>query len=267
VNYDDILAELAAGTAAGSLPAWARRVLDEIDAGASTVAAVRHPLGFLCLPVERTGDLGVCLHIWTPEVRAAETTTSPVHCHSWDLVSFVLYGTVRNTRVAVEETALAPGAVAATHRIFEVASGPDGDELRATPRTVRYAADAEGSSLHRTGDTYTLPAGVFHSTRIENGLDAATVALGRHTPGGGDLSLGPLDAPTHHTHRQRCDPDETARAARRSARLLAAAHPRRPHRPGETDPCDGPAAFDEPGPLDESGALGERPEPCANRTT
>ncbi|MBO2449724.1 hypothetical protein J4573_21660 [Actinomadura barringtoniae] len=285
MKYDEILAELAAGTAAGSLPAWASRVLDEIDAGASTVTAVRHPLGFLCLPVERSGEYGVCLHIWTPEVRAAETTTSPVHCHSWDLVSFVLYGTVRNTRVAVEEAAvgvatvepgavqgaaLAPGAVkdiavepgaveeaafgaaavepgagAATHRIFEVASGPDGDELRATPRTVRYAEGDGGSSVHGTGDTYTLPAGVFHSTRIENGLDAATVALGRQTPGGGDLSLGPLDAATHHTHRQPCDPDEAVRAARRSARLLAAAHPRRP----------------------EPDSLGERHEPCAHRTT
>ncbi|GAA2580354.1 hypothetical protein SMC26_20705 [Actinomadura fulvescens] len=220
MRYDDIQRALAAGTAAGVLPAWARRVLDDVAAGRLAIAAVRHPLGFLCLPVERSGDLGVCLHLWSPEVPAAPATTSPVHCHSWDLISFVLYGTVRNARADVTEPP-APGAP--EQRIFQVVSRGGIDELHATSRTVSCAPG--DSSVHRTGDTYTLPAGVFHSTFIEDGPDAATVALGRQTPGGGDLSIGPLDVPTHRTHRERCAPGETARAARRSARLLTAAHP------------------------------------------
>lgn len=218
MRYEEIRREIHAGTAPRTLPAWAGRVLDDVAAGRSSVPAVRHPLGFVCLPVERSGDFGVCLHIWTPEVRPAPSTTSPVHCHSWDLLSFVLYGTVRNVRMDVDEA-----SAEVTQQIFEVVSRGDVDELRATGRAVRHSPGR--SSTHRTGDSYTLPAGVFHTTLIEDGKDAATVALGRQTPGGGDLSLGPLDTPTHRVHRSRSDQADTARALSRSVRRIAAAHP------------------------------------------
>ncbi|MGI5202660.1 hypothetical protein ACQEU6_13950 [Spirillospora sp. CA-108201] len=226
MRYEEIREEIHAGTAARTLPAWAGRilggVLDDAAAGLSSPPAVRHPLGFLCLPLERSGDFGVCLHIWTPEVRPAPSTTSLVHCHSWDLLSFVLYGTVRNVRMDVGE---ASGT--GTQQVFEVVSQGDLDELRATGRAVRCAPAK--SSTHQTGESYTLPAGVFHSTLIEDGRDAATVALGRQTPGGGDLSLGPLDVPSHKVRRSRSDHADTVRALRRSARRIAAAHcsPRR----------------------------------------
>ncbi|TDD82337.1 hypothetical protein E1293_16805 [Actinomadura darangshiensis] len=221
MRYEEIREEIHAGTAARTLPAWAGRVLDDVlddvEAGRSSLPAVRHPLGFLCLPLERSGDLGVCLHIWTPEVLAAPSTTSPVHCHSWDLVSFVLYGTVRNVRMDVGDP-----SDGAARQVFEVISHDDVDELRATGRAVHCSPGP--SSTHRTGESYTLPAGVFHSTLIEDGLDAATVALGRQSPGGGDLSLGPLDVPTHRVRRSRSDHADTVRALRRSARRIAAAH-------------------------------------------
>lgn len=221
MRYEEIRAEIRAGTAARTLPAWAGDVLGGIlgglAAGAPPVPAVRHPLGFLCLPVERSGDLGVCLHIWTPEVRPAPSTTSPVHCHSWDLLSFVLYGTVRNVRMDVRDAAGRP-----PQQVFEVVSRGDMDELRATGRAVHCSPGR--STAHRTGESYTLPAGVFHSTLIEDGRDAATVALGRQTAGGGDLSLGPLDMSTHRVHRSRSDQADTERALRRSARRIAAAH-------------------------------------------
>ena len=233
MRYAEIRREIAAGTAARTVPRWARRVLDDIAAGRVVMEAVRHPLGFLCLPVERSGDLGVCLHIWSPEVESAAVTTSGVHCHSWELVSFVLYGEVRNTRAFVAD-APASGAGGATHRVFEVVSKGEVDELRATGRTVRYATGDTGT--HGTGAVYTLPAGEFHSTHVEDGAEAATVALGRQDPDGADLSLGPLVAPSHRMRRLRCDPDQTARAARRSARRIEAARAV----PAEPDPPAAP---------------------------
>ncbi|MDL4770922.1 MULTISPECIES: hypothetical protein [Thermomonosporaceae] len=230
MRYEEIRGEIAAGTAAGTLPGWARRVLADVAAGRSRIAAVRHPLGFLCLPVERSGEFGVCLHLWSPEVRPAPPTTSELHCHSWELLSFVLYGTVRNVRVRVDDAG--PGGDP-THRVFEVVSRDDVDELRATGRGVRYTSC--GSAAHRTGESYALPAGIFHSTLIEGGRDAATVALGRRTPGGGDLSLGPLGTPGHRVRRSRCDPGDTARAALRAARLITAEHgPAPSHRQSAT---------------------------------
>jgi hypothetical protein len=94
------------------------------------------------------------------------------------------------------------------------------DELRATSRTVR-AIPGE-TAAHGPGDVYSLPAGVFHSTLLDAGPDAATVALGVESPIGRDLSLGGLDLRSHQVRRMRCEPAETARAARRAAALLAA---------------------------------------------
>jgi hypothetical protein len=226
VRYEEIRREIDAGTAARTLPAWAGRVLEDVASGRSRIPAVRHPLGFVCLPVERSGDFGVCLHIWTPEVRPAPSTTSPVHCHSWDLLSFVLYGTVRNVRMDIRAGA-DTGSGEPAQQVFEVVSQGDVDELVATGRVVRHSPG--GSSTHRTGESYTLPAGVFHSTLIEDGAEAATVALGRQTPGGGDLSLGPLDTPTHRVHRSPSGHAEAVRALRRSARRIADAHPAPTH--------------------------------------
>ncbi|MGI8336180.1 hypothetical protein ACRYCC_40080 [Actinomadura scrupuli] len=224
--YEDVYAEIARGTAGESLPGWAMKVLEDVAAGRRPVEAVRHPLGFVCLPVERHGHLGVCLHLWSPLLAHAAPTTSQVHCHSWELVSFVLYGRLSNIVAGIGE--------GATHRVFEVVSHGDLDEIRATGRTVRYVPGAV--QTHRTGAVYTLPAGVFHSTVVEAGHETATVALGRtatagHTgqgrpavPVGADLSLGALTTPTHRVDRRRCDAAETVHAARLSAKRLAATH-------------------------------------------
>ncbi|MFC7643366.1 hypothetical protein ACFQX6_22935 [Streptosporangium lutulentum] len=122
------------GTARGSLPGWAGQVLRAIGSGDSPITAVRHPLGFLCLPLERTEEYGVCVHVWSGALPHASSTTSQIHCHSWDLLSHVLYGRVENVRTDVSDS---DTTSAATHRIFEVVSEPDGDHIRPTSRTVR----------------------------------------------------------------------------------------------------------------------------------
>ena len=211
MRYEELYLRMHDGTASSSIPAWAGRVLSEVATGATPISAVRHPLGFLCLPIERTGRLGVCLHLWSPDV-APLATTSQIHCHSWDLVSHVLYGRLRNITTRTGE--------GRDLRVFEVLSRGDTDELRATPRTVK-AVSGE-TATHGPGEVYSLPAGVFHSTLLDAGPNAATVALGVESPIGRDLSLGTLDLRSHQVRRMRCGPAETARAAHRAAALLAA---------------------------------------------
>ncbi|SDG03845.1 hypothetical protein SAMN05421505_101182 [Sinosporangium album] len=213
-DYPGVVDALRAG---GAEP-FALAVLDSLVFGLSPLVAVRHPLGFLCLPVVRDGEYGVCLHIWSAAFPMAEPTTSRIHCHSWDLTSHVLYGHVGNELAEVRDADLDP-----THRVLEVVSGADGDRIRPTARTVRLRRGA--SELWGPGDTYALPAGVFHSSVIPEGGEAATVALGRTIPGSGDLSLGPLDAAPHHVRRTLCDAAETARAAHLAHGLLARARP------------------------------------------
>lgn len=186
----------------GRARAWAMEALS-----GDGVRAVRHPLGFVCLPLERDGGDGVCIHLWSDSFAPARSTTSQIHCHSWDLVSHVLYGQVRNVHAVVTDAELD-----ATHRVFEVVSGADGDRITPTRRTVRHATRLVES--FGPGDIYTLPADHFHSSVVPEGGEAATIALGRGHPGGRDLSLGPLGAGDHHVPRRPLDAEETALAVR-----------------------------------------------------
>lgn len=197
MSYRDVRRIVTAGQARE----WALEALER------PLSAVRHPLGFVCLPLERDGDEGVCVHLWSASLAHAESTTSQIHCHSWDLFSHVLYGQIRNVHVNVTDA-----GEQATHRVFEVVSDASGDRISPTGRTVRHATGLV--EVFGPGDTYTLPAGRFHSSVVPEGGEAATVALGRGRPGSHDLSLGPLDAGPHRVSRQPLDPGETALAVR-----------------------------------------------------
>ncbi|GHG53321.1 hypothetical protein [Streptomyces griseocarneus] len=199
----------------GTLLGAAAAALEEIASGRRELRAVRHPLGFLCLPVEREGERGVCVHVFGPGARqAAALTTSPVHAHSWDLASCVLYGEVGNLRVRVRENPERP-----THRVYEVHSGASSvDEIRPTPRLVTYESGPEETSVG--GEIYTLPAGHFHATVVPPGTFAATLLLGRALPGRHDLSLGPVHGTVHRVVRQTCGAERTARTARTVLRRI-----------------------------------------------
>ncbi|MDX6742991.1 hypothetical protein [Actinocorallia sp. A-T 12471] len=215
MRYADLHRLCATGSApeVGQVTSWAGRTL--ADASAGRIEGVLHPLGFLCLPVERHAGTGVCLHLWSPELPPAPTTTSLWHCHSWELLSLLLYGTLHNTLASLAE---GPDL-----RVFRVVSAPDGDTLHATDRTVR-AEPSQGRTFTR-GEVYRLPAGSFHRTDVTG--ETATVALGADRAGGHDMSLGPPGLRSHRVRRRRGDPRQTARLARRAADLLQAngAHP------------------------------------------
>ncbi len=215
MHYTNIHEAIRRGTAAESVPRWVLSLLRDMAKGRRDPTAVRHPLGFLCLPAERLGEHGVCVHLWTPDIQPA-LTTSEVHSHSWDLISYVLYGTLHNQRVHVADT-----PQAATHRVFEVHSHGDVDELHATSRLVTCQPDAVG--VHGAGCVYVLPAGEFHTTVLPGEQDVVTVVLGRSRPRAADLSLGPVHTRSHTVRRSRCNARESARAALRIADRLEAA--------------------------------------------
>lgn len=211
-NYDTLRRAMRNGTAQQAIPQWASGLLDEIARNRTNITGVRHPLGFVCLPVERVGGQGICVHVWSDSLPSANLTTSEIHAHSWDLSSYVLYGSVRN---GVVDVINAPRDAA--YRVFEVHSSADIDELRETPRLVRCKIRTVEVS-HR-GDSYSLAAGVFHTTAVDG--EAATVALGSSRPGTMDLSLGRIGGRTHRIRRQLCDRDETTRTARVVTERLA----------------------------------------------
>ena len=185
--------------------------LRDIAAGDSDLLAVRHPLGFLCFPIERHGTCGICVHMWSPTFPQARLTTSEVHTHSWDLLSRILYGELHNVRMTVLDDE-------PTHRVFEVRSDAGGDRLLRTSRLVRYQKVAD--DVYGPGDSYSMRAGSFHASVASV---ATTVAIGMARPGKADLSLGAIDGRTHFVFRERCDRQATARAARLVAEQLSEA--------------------------------------------
>ncbi|WP_050803432.1 MULTISPECIES: hypothetical protein [Protofrankia] len=76
------LCHQVAGIRTGTVPDWLTQALMDAAATPREATVLRHPLGFLCIPVRRFEEGGVCVHVWTRQVRAARPTTSSVHCHS-----------------------------------------------------------------------------------------------------------------------------------------------------------------------------------------
>ncbi|MBT2504566.1 hypothetical protein J7I98_01390 [Streptomyces sp. ISL-98] len=215
MDYDELEQALAEGGATLAPRVSASAALEEIVSGKRQLRAVRHPLGFLCLPLLREGPRGICVHLFEPGTRA-EPGAAPMHAHSWELRSHVLYGRVANLPVRVRDGGSSP-----THRVFEVHSGPDGvDEVRPTSWLVR--SEPGPQLVSSGGESYTLEAGEFHATVVAPERPAATLVLGLSLPGRVDLSLGPLDGRPARTTRKLCDTGQTERTVRRALRRIHA---------------------------------------------
>ncbi|MEU6119086.1 hypothetical protein ABZ840_31675 [Streptomyces sp. NPDC047117] len=214
MHFHELEQQLDGPMAAAAATAYSARLLEQVSAGTLDVPVVHHPLGFVCLPVVRDGELGVCLHFFGHGTDT-EPGVEPHHAHSWDLTSHVLYGRVAHEPMDVVESG------EPTHRIYEVLSEADGrDEVHPTDTLVH----GEPCPPHvcTAGETYRLPAGLFHASRADG--PAATLVLGRSRPGGRDLSLGPVDARGRGrtTTRRRCAGADTSRLLRTALRRLHA---------------------------------------------
>ncbi|WP_198035371.1 hypothetical protein [Streptacidiphilus rugosus] len=216
------------------LAGFAAAALEALACGRRELRAVRHPLGFVCLPVLREGGDGVCVHLHggpeAAETAAAGLTTSTIHAHSWDLASCVLFGEIGNVPVRVHDV----GRDRATHRVFEVHSSASGvDELRPTSRLVRWSAAP--TEIHGPRRIYRMASGEFHSTveapprRGPSGWvrqSSATVVVGRSAAGRTDLALGPLHGLPHQVQRRHCSAPESADIALRILRRMNESEPR-----------------------------------------
>jgi len=209
MNYLYLSRAIDNGRAAQTIPRWSADVLRAITEGRRALRAAVHPLGFTCLPVIREDRYGVCVHTWLPGQQVAAPTTSAVHAHSWDLVSYVLVGRLRNELPHV--TGAQPGAPGAW-QVLEVRSQGDTDEIVPTRRLVHCQAGE--SVLHVQDDVYKVPAGTFHSTIADSAQPTVTLVLGSVVPGGADLSLGSPGTGAHRVHRSRRAAAETAALAR-----------------------------------------------------
>ncbi|MBF6174835.1 hypothetical protein [Nocardia blacklockiae] len=127
------------------------------------------------------------------------------------MLSYVLYGSVRNRNFSVSDT-----ETGATHRVVEIHSSSHIDEIRPTGRLVRLRTTTVEQYPHDR--PYELSAGVFHTTEAHG--HAATLALGEGRAGHCDLSLISLDAPHPRTHRTERRPFARAKTRQFAAAVL-----------------------------------------------
>lgn len=154
--------------------------LERMAAGRSEVRAVRHPLGFICVPMSRSrAEVGVCIHLWH-ETDVPTVIGSAVHCHSWDLLSFVQTGCIVNQRHGVVRRD------GGAYRMYEIRTADGHDEFTMTDERADVTIGHRG--VYRVGECYELPAGEFHTSELLS-PNAITVVMGRYRPGARDLGM------------------------------------------------------------------------------
>lgn len=183
--------------------AWAMSTLGSIGSGEFETAAVRHPLGFLCLPIYRGSPLGLCVHLWPAAAGGENDRCTPTHAHSWALTGLVLFGEICNELVQVTDSHVP------THRIFCVSSYGGVDVVTTTSRLVREVILLREHLS--AGRTYTLRPGSFHRTAFPRRGVAATLVFGEHHPSARDYMLGDLDQGQRRIERRSCGGRELRR--------------------------------------------------------
>jgi len=214
MSYWRLSRAIAEGSAPDLVPKWTVDTLRAVADGGSPLRATSHPLGFTCLPVVRDGLYGICVHLWDPSLTRGKLTTSTIHAHSWQLSSYVLYGEVTNERILIGEANSVPEHLSneRTYRLLEVHSHGDIDELWPTAQLVRCTN--RSAQHYVAGNSYSMPAGAFHTTTLKSNAEAATVALGHMVPGAANLSLANPDVGPHWITRRRLNHQDTVLAAR-----------------------------------------------------
>ncbi|GLX47440.1 hypothetical protein Shyhy01_03900 [Streptomyces hygroscopicus subsp. hygroscopicus] len=206
----ELRALLASGTADERLGRGCAEILRDIARGRLTPRGLRHPLGFLYVPLDRRPDSVLRLHLWPRRPWWSTLTTSPYHMHAWRLVSYVHRGAVRNTTVEVR--AAADGD--AEYRVFDIDGEGERDLLVPSEETV--AVSSRATSTVRAGGLYGLDVGTFHCTSLLEGTAAVTLALVDRVPGARERALGPCGLGRHSTLRATAPADELRRFARES---------------------------------------------------
>ena len=151
-----------------------------------TWAPSRSAQGFLALPlcsITKNGRIDELfrLHVWLPDGKRGNPKFS-VHSHQPFAHSWILAGEGRDHQYEAREADIADDA---THEAFGLSWNYGGGLSRAysahqqssavEPTGRRFCVSEIGSDLHRRNDTYTIPAGAFHSSDISPEVLHATL--------------------------------------------------------------------------------------------
>jgi hypothetical protein len=187
------------------------RLLDAVARDRHLVEPLLHPLGFVYAPLARWPHATLRLHLWPPVAQRRHLTAdevSPMHDHTWDLVSYIAHGALENVEVSVVEVDEPSDA---DFRVFTIYG--EGVVDRVVPTQTLVRIEAERKMRHFARSIYTMPADVVHRSEA-SGDPTVTLVLALRTERQTERALGALDLPAYTTRRQAFPRDEFTKAIR-----------------------------------------------------
>lgn len=191
-----------------SVKARLASLLKKIISRPSEFEAVWHPLGFMHIKLNENQRKALRLHIWLKDSPKIDLPTSLMHNHNWNLMSYVLCGSIINHTLEVDYETSTP-----THKIYEVFYIDQVNMLYPTNSIVTYKT--VNSSYYESGNKYTIGAGDFHYTELGNSDDlTSTIVVADTVTTGPPKSLGPIASVSHRMERFRASAYEIEKAAK-----------------------------------------------------
>jgi hypothetical protein len=144
-------------------------LLDNIDALASSIQPLWHPLGFVsCVIRDEPGELTLRVHYWPPNDRRTKNPDWPVHTHSYALSSLVMRGTIEDIQYKT--------SAGDDFKIYSVSYFNGNSEIRSTGKNTNALKCISESRTE--GEQYRVERGVFHQSAVKFTESAVTfVAL------------------------------------------------------------------------------------------
>lgn len=127
-----------------------------------------HPLGFVSCIIHKSenGD-AVRVHYWPEGDRRTKNPDWPIHTHSYNLRSLILYGSLKDIKYKVSD--------GHDSTVYEVRYSGDNSEILRTDRSLKI--DGKVVSERNAGDTYDVLRGVFHQSQVAINSIAVTLVV------------------------------------------------------------------------------------------
>lgn len=133
---------------------------------------LRHPLGFLQMPLGEIEGRRIRIHFWRSDCYCPRYPYWPLHAHPYPLRSLVLCGAVHQIAYSIDTAPTVP-----THRIYEVDYEANGSTRRPTDHLVN--AIPTYSYVCSTGSYYDIPIAEYHQTMPHASPGITLVVTGR----------------------------------------------------------------------------------------
>jgi hypothetical protein len=163
---------------------------------------VWHPLGFVMATLIDEGENKIRLHLWPNSFQNAQKPTWLIHDHLFDLVSWVLSGSIENIEYKKRTSPF-------SHQLYSVSYEAGGSKLTKLNSFVSLEVDKKHSINER--ESYIIKSGILHQSISISSNTTVTVCHSRNVREESPLVVGELDGEaTYQYNRSTVKPSDLA---------------------------------------------------------